>query len=54
MLSVLRDNKVAGRILSYLLHVLFIEYGKEGVDLGMLNRLACSKGGVLLSLIWES
>ncbi|GAB7360154.1 hypothetical protein MBLNU230_g7917t1 [Neophaeotheca triangularis] len=34
------DDRVAGRIVSYLWHVLFMPQG-EGVDLGVLNRDAC-------------
>ncbi|KAF1982519.1 hypothetical protein K402DRAFT_397434 [Aulographum hederae CBS 113979] len=39
-----RDDKVAGRILSYVWHVLFMDYDegrREGVELDRLNRMAC-------------
>lgn len=37
------DDRIAGRILSYLWHILFLKQGKftGGVDLEQLNRLAC-------------
>ena len=41
-----RDDRVAGRILSYLWHVLFIAHeGSEsaGIDLGRLNQQACPR-----------
>lgn len=34
-----RDDRVAGRILSYVWHILFMQ--QEGVDLAQLNRRAC-------------
>jgi hypothetical protein len=40
------DDRVAGRIVSYLWHVLFLGRGdgeEEGVDLEELNRLACPR-----------
>lgn len=37
-----KDDKISGRILSYLWHVLFIKQdGTDGVDLNRLNDLAC-------------
>ncbi|KAL4868875.1 hypothetical protein BDV12DRAFT_196853 [Aspergillus spectabilis] len=40
-----KDDKVAGRILSYMWHILFLDARVEGseeeVDLGKLNRMAC-------------
>jgi hypothetical protein len=39
-----KDDKVAGRILSYLWHVLFLEAeGGEGVELEKLNQRACPR-----------
>lgn len=37
------DDRIAGRILSYVWHILFVkqEVGEEGVDLKRLNELAC-------------
>ena len=51
-----RDDRVAGRILSYLWHILFIQQGEssaqslprdvyDGVDLERLNTLACPRAG---------
>ena len=35
------DDRVAGRVLSYMWHVLFMPRGETGVDLGRLNEMAC-------------
>ncbi|KAL4794325.1 hypothetical protein BDV19DRAFT_197039 [Aspergillus venezuelensis] len=37
-----KDDRVAGRIISYIWHILFLDVGNgDGVDLGVLNQAAC-------------
>lgn len=36
-----RDDRVAGRILSYMWHILFLPHDGKGIDLEALNTLAC-------------
>ncbi|KAI9041916.1 DUF3431 domain-containing protein [Aspergillus affinis] len=36
-----KDDRVAGRIISYIWHILFMKRDGAGVDLGELNRKAC-------------
>ncbi|KAH8426013.1 DUF3431 domain-containing protein [Aspergillus melleus] len=36
-----KDDRVAGRIISYIWHILFMKQDGAGVDLGELNRKAC-------------
>ncbi|KAL4935146.1 hypothetical protein BDV06DRAFT_207585 [Aspergillus oleicola] len=37
-----KDDRVAGRIISYIWHILFLDVGgSDGVDLGVLNQAAC-------------
>ena len=39
------DDRVAGRVLSYIWHILFTRHGKEGVELEKLNQMACPSAG---------
>ncbi|PLB43753.1 hypothetical protein P170DRAFT_459358 [Aspergillus steynii IBT 23096] len=36
-----KDDRVAGRMVSYIWHILFVRRAGDGVDLGELNRRAC-------------
>lgn len=36
-----KDDRIAGRIISYIWHILFMERDAQGVDLADLNRRAC-------------
>jgi hypothetical protein len=39
------DDLVAGRVLSYLWHILFAPFEDDGIDLMALNRFACPTAG---------